>query len=174
MTAKPRRGHADVTSRHTPHGAARPAYGCPTMTPITIGASLLALVALSGALGLLWRSTTGRIRPSRGTLALAGIDGGSVTLLQLSTAMCSPCVGVHRLLSTIASERDDVRHVNIDLTDRPDLASRLNILQTPTTLILDARGTIHARIGGTPTRSALSAELERVLSHDRNMMAEAQ
>lgn len=133
------------------------------MTPITIGASLLALIALSGALGLLWRSTTGRVRPSSGTLALAGVDG-SVTLLQFSTPMCSPCVGTRRLLSAIASERADVRHVDIDLAARPDLARRFNILQTPTTLIVDADGVIHARIGGAPRRGAVTAELDRILA----------
>lgn len=140
------------------------------MTPVAIGTSLLTLIALSGALGLLWRSTAGRVRPSSGTFALAGIDGGAVTLLQFSTPMCLPCVGAHRLLSAIASERPDVRHVDIDLAARPDLVRRLNILQTPTTLIVDAEGVVHARIGGAPRRESVTAELERVLALtcDRN------
>lgn len=158
------RGHADVTSRHNPPPGAGHAYRCPTMTPIAIGASLLTLVALSSALGLVWRSTTGRVRSSSGVVPPGEAVGGSVTLLQFSTPVCSPCVGTHRLLSAIANERPDVRHVDIDLASRPELARRFGILQTPTTLIVDARGVVHARIGGAPQREAVNAELERVLA----------
>ena len=43
-----------------------------------------------------------------------------------------------------------MRHVEVDLTQRADLADRFRVTQTPTTLLLDADGTVRARIGGAP------------------------
>ena len=54
-------------------------------------------------------------------------------------------------------------HVDVDVTRRADIASRFNLLQSPTTFILDARGVVRARIGGAPRRAELAAELERIL-----------
>ena len=66
------------------------------------------------------------------------------------------------MLRTLHS--DDVRHVEVDIADRPDLAAQFNVLQTPTTLILDAAGSVRARIGGAVRRDTVVAELERVLA----------
>ena len=38
------------------------------------------------------------------------------------------------------------------------------MLQTPTTFILDAHGTVRARIGGAVRRDTITAELARVLA----------
>jgi hypothetical protein len=57
-----------------------------------------------------------------------------------------------------------VRHIEIDVADRPDLAAKFNVLQTPTTLILDARGAVRARIGGAVRRDVVEAELHRMLA----------
>ena len=89
--------------------------------------------------------------------------GADATLLQFSTEVCSPCRATHTVLDAVASSRNGIRHVDLDLTHRPDLAGQFNILQTPTTLILDATGTVRARIGGAPTRATVLAELDRIL-----------
>lgn len=73
--------------------------------------------------------------------------GSKATLLQFSTEVCAPCRTAKRVLSTIASERFSVKHIDLDLTQRLDL-DRFSALQTPTTLILDGRGRVRARIGG--------------------------
>lgn len=119
---------------------------------------LVGLVALATVIGLVWRSTTGRARPSHGE---AREYAQGVTLLQFSTEVCAPCVRTHELLSTIAAERN-VSHVDVDVTHRPDIANRFNLLQSPTTLILDAEGNIHARIGGAPRTADVLAALDRI------------
>lgn len=91
--------------------------------------------------------------PGRGELA---------TLLQFSTEMCSRCPGVHRTLGAIAQEQPGVVHLDVDLTHRPDIAQHFNILQTPTTFILDRDGIIQTRFGGTPSRHVVELELARV------------
>lgn len=92
--------------------------------------------------------------------------GDRATLLQFSTEMCSRCPGVHRTLGAIAEEREGVVHLDVDLTHRPDIAKHFHVLQTPTTLILDRDGVIQTRFGGTPSRSAVELELDRVSGRD--------
>ena len=61
------------------------------------------------------------------------------TLVQFSTEFCSRLPVDRPAARRVAGDYDGVRHVEIDLTHRPDLADRFHVLQTPTTLILDAR-----------------------------------
>lgn len=88
--------------------------------------------------------------------------GASATLLQFSTQMCSRCPGVHRTLAAVADSHDGVKHIDIDLTDRPDIARHFRVLQTPTTLVLDRHGAIQTRFGGIPSRHVVELELSRV------------
>jgi len=126
------------------------------MDTLTAGVIVIALVVVATTIGVLWRSRTGRVRSrsggSRVTPADVGAEGTAfgrdVTLLQFSTEFCAPCRATARILHELGSDRDGVEHVEIDLTDRPDLAGLFGILQTPTTLVLDAEGSVRARIGG--------------------------
>jgi thiol-disulfide isomerase/thioredoxin len=121
--------------------------------------TLLGLVAFATALGMLWRATQGRVTAARGSVA--GVElGPRATLLQLSTQICAPCRSTARVLRELAD--DGIRHVEIDVADRPDLVSRFNVLQTPTTLILDRDGVVKSRIGGAVRRDVIVRELERV------------
>lgn len=140
------------------------------MNPVLVFALLAALVGVATALGLLWRARQGRIVHTNGRTVvkvgdLPGVRrfASGATLLQFSTEVCAPCTVTHRVLGDVASEHSNVAHVDLDLTHRPDLASLFNIMQTPTTLILDRKGVVRARIGGAPRRDALRAELDRIL-----------
>jgi len=88
--------------------------------------------------------------------------GSAATLVQFSTQFCSKCPGTARLLKTETSELDGVTHVEVDLTDRVEIARAFNVLQTPTTLVLDGEGYVRARITGAPTTSVIREELARV------------
>lgn len=138
------------------------------MTTPLVFASLAALVALSTVLGLLWRNRTGRVRTVAGhpdAIDLPEVPvTGRATLLQFSTEVCAACVPTRRLLGEIAGQADGVTHVDLDLTHRPDLATRFNVLQTPTTLILDSAGVIRARIGGAPRRDDVRRALDGILN----------
>ncbi|MEO7124201.1 MAG: thioredoxin family protein [Lacisediminihabitans sp.] len=138
--------------------------------PLVFGL-LVGLVGFATALGLLWRSQTGRVRGAANNdtvielseIAPDAVAGSGATLLQFSTEVCAPCTATHSILGDIARDRGDVTHVDIDMTRRTDLASRFNILQSPTTFILDARGVVRARIGGAPRRAEVTAALDRIL-----------
>lgn len=127
-----------------------------------------ALLAATAAVGLLLRRGQGRVRAVDSAESIdprtlgTGPLGEDATLLQFSTELCSRCPGVHRLLSAVADERAGVRHLDVDLTHRPDLAQRFRVLQTPTTLVLDRTGTIRTRIAGAPTRAVVETELDRL------------
>ncbi|TFC00578.1 MULTISPECIES: thioredoxin family protein [unclassified Cryobacterium] len=130
---------------------------------------VLALVAVATALGLVYRARQGRIRPVADPTVLVPADVGSqvpfgpaATLVQFSTEFCSRCPGTHRLLSQIADGRPGVAHVDVDLTHRADLANRFGVLQTPTTLILDGAGRVHARVGGAPHRADVLRHLDHL------------
>lgn len=141
---------------------------------------LLSLVALATVLGLVWRARTGRIKHTRTDSSTAASEenrisipgaapfGSRVTLVQFSTAACAICPTVHTQLSGLASEFDDgtgvVVHVNVDVTSRPEIANQFNLLQSPTTFILDGNGVLQARIGGAPKINDVRAELDRMLS----------
>jgi thiol-disulfide isomerase/thioredoxin len=139
------------------------------MNPVGVFAILLGLVALATVLGLVWKARTGRVRRSRDgrsdAVDLPGLERGSrATLLQFSTEVCAPCVPTRRVLGQIAETTEGVNHVDFDLTHRPDIAAQFNVLQTPTTLILDRTGVIRARIGGAPRPADVRAALESILA----------
>ncbi|MGO4533992.1 TlpA family protein disulfide reductase [Leifsonia sp. 2MCAF36] len=133
---------------------------------------LLGLVAVATAAGLVWRATTGRARSTRGDQVVAAEDVGAdafgrrATLLQFSTEFCAPCRPAARVLGALADDFAGVRHVEVDLTDHPELADRFGILQTPTTLVLDDAGVVRARIGGAPRTDDLRTTLHRILGSD--------
>lgn len=129
-------------------------------------AAALGAVAVASALGVVWRARTGRVRLEGAERELAeiaaahGALGERATLLQFSTEYCAPCRSTARVLGDLAERRDGIAHVEVDLTDRPELAGRLNILQTPTTFVLDPHGRSRARIGGAPRLVEVTALLD--------------
>lgn len=144
---------------------------------MTILEALLVLAALLAAAvvaGLVLRGRRARVRhnvvheviqPER--LGADGL-GEAATLLQFSTEMCTRCPGVHRMLSAVAADHEGVRHLDVDLTHRPDIAKHFHVLQTPTTLILDRTGAVQSRIGGVPGRDMLELELTRLTAEPAN------
>ena len=140
------------------------------MNPTLVLIVLAALVGGTTALGLVWRSRQGRVKHTNGRTVVRVGDlpdirrfASGATLLQFSTEVCAPCTATRRVLGDVAAERDNVTHIDLDLTHRPDLANQFKIMQTPTTLILDRKGVVRARIGGAPQRDVIRAELDRLL-----------
>lgn len=141
------------------------------MNAVVVSVVLLGLVAAATAAGLLWRKTSGRIRAHHGdtVIDLAGLAAGAIagrqaTLLQFSTEVCAACATTSVTLKDVASKTTGVAHLEVDVTRRADIASRFNLLQSPTTLILDDRGAIRARIGGAPRAAEVRAELDRIMT----------
>lgn len=142
------------------------------MDPVIAVSIIVAVVAVAAVLGLLLRSRAGRARDGDGSSFapgdLPGLAelGQTATLVQFSTEFCASCPGTRRLLQRIVYDRDDLIHIDVDLTNDPALASRLHILQTPTVFVLDGRGRLASRIGGTPRRDSLVELLSDLSSAD--------
>jgi len=138
------------------------------MTLLGSLAIVIALVAGTALLGWAWRARTGRTRAASGELIAPeslGEDtrfGTSATLLQFSTDYCTSCRSTRTALASLAAQQRGVAHLEINLTRRPELAGRFHVMQTPTTLVLDERGAVRARVGGAPRMEELRATLAEV------------
>jgi thiol-disulfide isomerase/thioredoxin len=88
--------------------------------------------------------------------------GTAATLLQFSTEVCSICIATSRLYKELESKIPGLKHIEVDITHRMDLAAHFSIMQTPTTLILDKHGMVRARIGGAPRQNVIEAELRKL------------
>jgi len=112
---------------------------------------LLGTLVLGLAVGGVLKMRDGRIRAGSGTTRAASaalplpvsdaLDPATpVTLVQISTTFCAPCRHTRALLSAMAERTEGLRHVDVDVTDQPDVARRLGVLRTPTTLALTPDG----------------------------------
>ena len=142
------------------------AWDAVTIVNALIGLALLLAATIALGVFVQWRQGRPRrhipheiVQPGRlGAESL----GQTATLLQFSTELCSRCPGVHRTLAAVAESREGVAHLDIDVTHRPDIAKHFHVLQTPTTLVLDADGVVQTRFGGVPNREVLELELVRL------------
>jgi thiol-disulfide isomerase/thioredoxin len=119
-------------------------------------ALLIVVLLLATAVGLVLRWRAGRARDVAGGERLAPADLGAplgerATFVQFSSPACSPCRSVRRVLTGVVADQPGLAHVEIDATERLDLARRLKILRTPTVLLLDPAGHVVRRISGALT-----------------------
>ncbi|MCO5985064.1 thioredoxin family protein [Actinoallomurus spadix] len=83
--------------------------------------------------------------------------GDRATLVQFSSAFCAPCRATRRVLGEVAGMVEGVVHVELDAEANLDLVRRLNVLRTPTVLVLDASGRIVRRGAGLPRKADIIA-----------------
>jgi thiol-disulfide isomerase/thioredoxin len=135
-------------------------------------ALVVAVILAVLALGLFWKSRTGRSkRIANGQqidlAKLGAVKNGKpvlafgerMTFLQFSTEFCSQCVQTARVYQELEQHSDGILHIEVDITNRLDVAKEFNILQTPTTLVLDAAGRVTSRIGGATKAQTLKDEI---------------
>jgi thioredoxin-like negative regulator of GroEL len=125
---------------------------------------------------LYWRASVGRVKLVKaGEIVdlekLGATKSGSPvkafgkkgTLLQFSSEVCSQCVQTSRFFSNVEKQyKTELLHLDVDVTHRMDLAAHFHVLQTPTTLILDHKGRVKARISGTPRPNVIHEELAKL------------
>jgi thiol-disulfide isomerase/thioredoxin len=132
---------------------------------------LVAVLVGATALGIVWRMRQGRVRDVRGggdslfpALSELGEQPGErATLLQFSSAFCAPCRATKRILGDVAAAVPGVRHVEVDAESNLELVRRLNVLKTPTTLVLDAQGRVTKKASGQPRKEQILAALENAV-----------
>lgn len=133
-----------------------------TFLPIAI------VLGVTTAYGLWYQRSRGKIKakdPSGNGLS-ASVIGGELgpraTLVQFSSAFCTPCRATRTLLENVVTDLSDVRHVEIDAETNLELVRKLDIRSTPTTLILNHAGIEVGRAVGAPKRDQVLAALAAI------------
>ena len=129
----------------------------------------LVLIA-STAYGIWYQRTRGRVvvkgRKDKAGLITAqmiGTDlGPRVTVVQFSSAFCTPCRATRALISDVTAGMDDVKYVEIDAEDQLELVRRLDIRSTPTTLFIDRKGNEVGRAMGAPKRAQVLTAIDAI------------
>jgi thiol-disulfide isomerase/thioredoxin len=117
---------------------------------------LVAVLVAGVAAGALLKARNGRVRAAKPARELpdpvaAALDPASaVTLVQISTTFCAPCRHAKAVLGPLADRTDGLHHVELDVTNQPEVAQSLAVLRTPTTIALTPDGRELLRVGGVP------------------------
>ena len=125
-----------------------------SLTPLVI------VLALAIAFGVWYTRSRGEFRKKKTIngpkldAAIIGAElGARVTMVQFSSAFCSPCRATKALLEDMVKSMPDVRYAHIDAESNLELVRKLDIRSTPTTLFLNGDGIEVGRAMGTPKRS---------------------
>ena len=130
----------------------------------------LAIVLVSATgYGLWYQRTRGEFRKKKTvngpklTAATVGTElGARATMVQFSSAFCTPCRATKVLLEDMVKTMTDVHYAQIDAESHLELVRELNILSTPTTLFLNHAGVEVGRAMGTPKRAQVHAALAAI------------
>lgn len=111
------------------------------------------VISVASLAYMLWSRRDGQVQHVQVAGALTPDDIGAprgqrATLVQFSTPVCAKCPPTRELLLRVSRDLRGVEHVEVDASEHLDLARRLNIMRTPTTLILDGQGVVVSRING--------------------------
>src|SRR5215212_2431407 len=130
---------------------------------VALLAAILLTVAVAWVLNVRNGRFTDRSAASEAELLTPsdiGVElGERATLVQFSSAFCTPCRATRVVLHDVATKVDGVVTVDIDAEEHLDMVRRFGIMRTPTVLVLDAEGAISTRASGLPRREQVLAAL---------------
>ena len=128
----------------------------------------IVLVAATG-FGIWFQRTRGDFRKKKTvngpklTAAIVGTELGSrATMVQFSSAFCTPCRATKVLLEDMVKTMPDVHYAHIDAESHLELVRKLDIRSTPTTLFLNGAGVEVGRAMGTPKRAQVQAAIAAI------------
>lgn len=128
-------------------------------------APILIVLALASAYRFWHQSSRRKIKGAKpaGVRLNASILGRELgtrgTLVQFSSAFCTPCRATRTLLENVVAGIEDVTHIEIDAEANLELVRTLDIRSTPTTLILNSQGTEVGRAVGALKREQVLTAL---------------
>ena len=130
---------------------------------------LARVLACATGFGLWYQRTRGEFRKKKTvngpklTAAIVGSELGSrATMVQFSSAFCTPCRATKVLLEDMVKTMPDVRYAHVDAESHLELVRKLDIRSTPTTLFLNSAGVEVGRAMGTPKRAQVHAALAAI------------
>ena len=130
---------------------------------------LVIVLVLASAYGFWWKLSRGAIRSNKAIPGhrltpetLGQALGSRATMVQFSSAFCTPCRATHSLLSQMVLTMNDVKHIQVDAESHLELVRELDIRSTPTTLFINKDGIEVGRAAGTPKREQVLAALSNI------------
>jgi len=130
---------------------------------------LLIVLVLASAYGFWWKRKSGAIRSNKAIpghrlseQVLGQPLGSRATMVQFSSAFCTPCRATHALLSQMVQTMNDVKHIQVDAESHLELVRELDIRSTPTTIFINKDGAEVGRATGTPKREQVLEALAAI------------
>ena len=127
------------------------------------------VLVLATGYGLWYQRTRGEFRKKKTvngpklTAAIVGTElGARATMVQFSSAFCTPSRATHTLLSQMVQTMNDVKHIQVDAESHLELVRELDIRSTPTTIFINKDGIEVGRAAGTPKREQVLEALEAI------------
>ena len=124
---------------------------------------------LASTYGIWWKLREGAIRSKKAipghrmnAEVLGEPLGSRATMVQFSSAFCTPCRATKALLEDMVKSMPDVRYAHIDAESHLELVRELDIRSTPTTLFLNGAGVEVGRAMGTPKRTQVQAAIAAI------------
>ena len=138
-------------------------------TPVKTFIPLAIVLVCATGFGLWYQRTRGEFRKKKTvngpklTAAIVGSELGSrATMVQFSSAFCTPCRATKVLLEDMVKTMPDVRYAHVNAESHLELVRKLDIRSTPTTLFLNGAGVEVGRAMGTPKRAQVHAALAAI------------
>lgn len=151
----------------------------------------IGILALATIFGLYWRSQQGKLKaPSRTSKSISAISneelskiirskssfmvnddladkrqmqlGKNVTLLQFSSAFCSPCKATAQIISHLVEGMDDVVYIQVASEENLKLVEKFDIKSTPTVIFFNRNGIEVGRAVGIPTKEQVIISINAV------------
>lgn len=89
------------------------------------------------------------------------------TILLFSTEYCSVCPGVKRQIVNYISNSKEIALHQIDAVEKIDVARKLHVKSSPTTIFFDSKGNEFGRIIGAPKPKQLEETLNKLHNNQK-------
>ena len=83
------------------------------------------------------------------------LNSDKKVLIDFWAPWCSPCRMVVPLIDEIASEREDIKVVKINIVENPELANQYNVYSIPTLIVMEHGKIINRAMGYRPKKAIL-------------------
>jgi thioredoxin-like negative regulator of GroEL len=122
---------------------------------------IISLLLAASAAGLWWKKSQGRARRTESDISPRLLVAGHwLTLVQVSSPLCSYCAAMRGILQSATTRHEGVAHIEYDISDIPEVVDTFGVRQTPTTFLVEADGRVAHQIGGATNPRAIDELIE--------------